>query len=49
MLVGTTRNSILTGNLDLSLQEVMVGHLEEVSALASRPGQPQFITAGHDR
>ena len=49
LLVGTTRNSILTGNLDLSFQEVMVGHQEEVSALASRPSQSQFLTAGHDR
>ena len=49
LLVGTTRNSILTGNLDLSFQEVMVGHQEEVSALAYRPSQNQFLTAGHDR
>merc|ERR1719342_1258702 len=34
LLVGTTRNSILTGNLDLSFQEVMVGHQEEVTTLA---------------
>lgn len=49
LLVGTTRNSILTGNLELSFQEVMVGHMEEVTALAARPNQGQFLTAGHDR
>ena len=27
----------------------MVGHTEEVSALAARPAQAQFLTAGHDR
>ena len=28
---------------------VMVGHMEEVTALAARPNQGQFLTAGHDR
>ena len=49
LLLGTTRNSILTGNLELSFTEVMLGHCEEVSALAARPSQSQFLTAGHDR
>ena len=49
LLVGTTRNSILTGNLELSFQEVMVGHMEEVTSLAARPSQGQFLTAAHDR
>ena len=49
LLLGTTRNSILTGNLELSFHEVMLGHVEEVNSLAARPGQAQFITAGHDR
>ena len=49
LLLGTTRNSILTGNLELSFHEVMVGHVEEVNSLAARPGQAQFVTAGHDR
>ena len=49
LLVGTTKNSILTGNMELSFQEVMVGHMEEVTALAARPSQGQFLTAGHDR
>ena len=49
LLVGTTKNSILTGNMELSFQEVMVGHMEEVTTLATRPSQGQFLTAGHDR
>ena len=50
LLIGTTRNSVLTGSLELSFTEVMLGHVEEVTALAARPGQTgQFVTAGHDR
>ena len=30
LLVGTTKNSILTGNFDLNFQEIMVGHVGEV-------------------
>ena len=29
-MVGTTKNSILTGNFDLNFQEIMVGHVGEV-------------------
>jgi len=49
LLVGTTKNSILTGNFDLNFQEIMVGHVGEVTTLASSPSTQQFITAGHDR
>ena len=49
LLLGTTKNSILTGNFDLNFQEIMVGHTGEVWALATSPVNPQFISAGHDR
>ena len=49
LLLGTTKNSILTGNFDLNFQEIMVGHTGEVWALATSPSSPQFISAGHDR
>jgi microtubule-associated protein-like 1/2 len=49
LLLGTTRNSILSGNFDLNFQEIMVGHTAEVWALATSPSSPQFISAGHDR
>jgi len=49
LLLGTTKNSILTGNFDLNFQEIMVGHVSDVWALAASPTQPQFISAGHDR
>jgi len=49
LLLGTTKNSILTGNFDLNFQEIMVGHTGEIWALATSPSNPQFISAGHDR
>ena len=49
LLIGTTKNSILTGNFDLNFQEIMVGHTGEIWALATSPSNPQFISAGHDR
>lgn len=49
LLIGTTKNSILTGNFDLNFQEIMVGHTGEVWALSTSPSNPQFISAGHDR
>lgn len=48
-LVGTTRNCILLGNLDVGFNPAMLGHAEEVWGLASHPILPQFSTAGHDR
>jgi len=49
LLVGTTKNSILTGNFDLNFQEIMIGHVGDVTSLAPSPLSHQFITAGHDR
>jgi len=49
LLLGTTRNSILSGHFDLNFQEIMVGHTGDVWALATSPSSPQFISAGHDR
>jgi len=49
LLLGTTKNTILTGNFELNFQEIMMGHVSEVWALASSPSAPQFISAGHDR
>jgi len=48
LLVGTTRNCILIGSLDLGLTPVVIGHTDEVWGLAVHPSLPQFLTAGHD-
>lgn len=49
LLVGTTRNCILTGSFDLALSPVIMGHTDELWALAVHPQQPQFVTGGRDR
>uniref|UniRef100_A0A1I8HUF2 HELP domain-containing protein n=1 Tax=Macrostomum lignano TaxID=282301 RepID=A0A1I8HUF2_9PLAT len=51
LLVGTTRNCILQGALDLaaSLTPIVSGHSDELWGLASHPSQLQFATAGSDR
>lgn len=49
LLVGTTRNCILTGSFDLSLSPVIMGHTEELWGLAIHPNMPQFVTGGRDR
>lgn len=49
LLVGTTRNCILIGSLDLGLTPVVCGHTDELWGLAIHPSLPQFLTAGHDQ
>lgn len=50
LLVGTTRNCILTGSFELEqLSPVIMGHTDEVWALAVHPSLPQFVTGGRDR
>ena len=48
LLLGTTRNSILQGTFELSFQEIIIGHVDEVWAIASHPHQSQFLSAGYD-
>lgn len=49
ILVGTTRNCILTGALDLGFSPVIMGHTDELWGLAVHPNLPQFVTGGKDR
>ncbi|XP_071079314.1 echinoderm microtubule-associated protein-like 2 isoform X12 [Haliotis cracherodii] len=49
ILVGTTRNSVLQGTLDLKLNPIVQGHMDELWGLATHPTQHQFLTCGSDK
>ncbi|XP_041351866.1 echinoderm microtubule-associated protein-like 2 isoform X3 [Gigantopelta aegis] len=49
VLVGTTRNCILQGSLDLKLNPIVQGHMDELWGLATHPSQHQFLSCGSDR
>ncbi|ELT93984.1 hypothetical protein CAPTEDRAFT_152534 [Capitella teleta] len=49
LLVGTTKNCILQGSLDLEFSPIVQGHMEELWGLATHPSQHQFVTCGYDK
>lgn len=49
LLLGTTRNCILVGTVDMGFQPIVLGHTDELWALAAHPTVPQFATAGQDK
>lgn len=49
LIVGTTKNCILTGAVDIGFQPIILGHTDELCGLASHPKLPTFATAGYDK
>lgn len=49
LLVGTIRNCILQGNMELNFAPAVEGHKEEVWGLDTSPSQHQFLTCAYDR
>lgn len=48
LLIGSTKNCILAGSFELGFSPVVLGHTEELWALAAHPSLPQFVTAAWD-
>lgn len=49
ILIGTTRNCILSGDLEMGFTPVVMGHTDELWGLGVHPNMPQFVTGGRDR
>ncbi|XP_026730498.1 echinoderm microtubule-associated protein-like 2 isoform X3 [Trichoplusia ni] len=49
LYVGTTRNCVLHGDLQLGFSPAVLGHVDEVWGLAAHPQLAQFATAGWDK
>ncbi|XP_049875343.1 echinoderm microtubule-associated protein-like 2 isoform X3 [Pectinophora gossypiella] len=49
LFIGTTRNCVLHGDLQLGFSPAVLGHVDELWGLAAHPSLPQFVTAGWDR
>lgn len=49
LLIGTTKNCILSGDLEMGFTPVVMGHTDELWGLAIHPNMPQFVTGGRDR
>ncbi|XP_043828510.1 echinoderm microtubule-associated protein-like 3 isoform X2 [Dromiciops gliroides] len=49
LLVGTTRNALLRGDLAQGFSPVIQGHTDELWGLCTHPSLNRFLTCGHDR
>ncbi|XP_077587191.1 echinoderm microtubule-associated protein-like 1 isoform X2 [Stigmatopora nigra] len=49
VLIGTTKNFVLQGNLDGEFLPITQGHTDELWGLAAHPCKPHFLTCGYDR
>ncbi len=47
-MVGSTKNCVLMGSFSLGFSPVVLGHTDELWALATHPDLPQFLTGGFD-
>uniref|UniRef100_A0A0K8T6X3 Echinoderm microtubule-associated protein-like 2 n=1 Tax=Lygus hesperus TaxID=30085 RepID=A0A0K8T6X3_LYGHE len=48
LLVGSTKNCVLVGSFELGFNPVVMGHTEELWALAPHPSLSQFLTGAWD-
>ncbi|XP_036620457.1 echinoderm microtubule-associated protein-like 3 isoform X2 [Trichosurus vulpecula] len=49
LLVGTTKNALLRGDLTQGFSPVIQGHTDELWGLCTHPSLNRFLTCGHDR
>uniref|UniRef100_A0A914ULR9 HELP domain-containing protein n=1 Tax=Plectus sambesii TaxID=2011161 RepID=A0A914ULR9_9BILA len=49
ILVGTTHNCILNGDMMTGFRYIVQGHMDELWGLCTHPLQQQFLTCGHDK
>uniref|UniRef100_A0A182ITF5 WD_REPEATS_REGION domain-containing protein n=1 Tax=Anopheles atroparvus TaxID=41427 RepID=A0A182ITF5_ANOAO len=49
LLIGTTKNCILSGDFTLSLVPIVMGHTDILWSLSTHPQVAQFVTGGKDR
>lgn len=49
VVVGTTKNAILQGSLDVGFSPIVRGHVDDLWGLAVHPTQHQFVSAAHDK
>ncbi|XP_052437341.1 echinoderm microtubule-associated protein-like 1 isoform X5 [Carassius gibelio] len=49
VLIGTTKNYVLQGNLDGEFIPITQGHTDELWGLTVHPVKHQFLTCGHDK
>ncbi|KAG7275449.1 hypothetical protein CRUP_033182 [Coryphaenoides rupestris] len=49
VLIGTTKNFVLQGNLDGEFTPITQGHTDELWGLAVHPCKPIFLTCGYDK
>ncbi|XP_026332570.1 echinoderm microtubule-associated protein-like 2 isoform X4 [Hyposmocoma kahamanoa] len=49
LFIGTTKNCVLHGDLQLGFSPAVLGHVDELWGLATHPSLPQFVSAGWDR
>ncbi|XP_052323311.1 echinoderm microtubule-associated protein-like 2 isoform X2 [Oncorhynchus keta] len=49
LLVGTTKNTVLTGSFPDTLNPIVQGHTDELWGLDIHPSMEQFVTCGQDK